>query len=161
MLWLPLLLPCPSSFKFWIFFHNPAPYSLGDELGLIHLIPKPNALTSGLSGSRPLELLGICTFVTSSPCLPVVCVCVWGGGGRGLQLVQSLWMKPQVITCSFSWDLFTSSGSKHLFLIYLKCHLHVIAPGTPGNLCICDLPVLSPGWVGDSWFRVFRWSLKS
>ena len=36
-----------------------------------------------LPGSRPLELLSICTFVTSSPCLPVVCVCVWGGGGEG------------------------------------------------------------------------------
>ena len=78
-------------------------------------------------------------------------MCGGGGGGeRGLQFVQSLWMRPLVITSSFSWDLFTSSGSKHLFLIYLKCHLQVIAPGTPGNLCNCDLPVLSPGWVGTA-----------
>ena len=35
-------------------------------------------------------------------------------------MVQSLQMKPQVIKCSFSRELFTSNGSKNFFLIYLK-----------------------------------------
>ena len=42
------------------------------------------------------------------------------GGLRGLQLVQSLQMKPQVIKCSFSKELFTYNGSKNFFLIYLR-----------------------------------------
>ena len=41
-----------------------------------------NALTSGLPGGRPRELLGICTFLTSSLVSRLcVCVCVGGGGG--------------------------------------------------------------------------------
>ena len=46
------------------------------------------AFPRGLLGARPWELLGICTFVTSSPVSRL-----WmggGGGGRGLQLVQNL-----------------------------------------------------------------------
>ena len=55
-------------------------------------------------------------------------MCVWGGGGGGGggvggggwgggATVGSESLKPLVIMCSFSCDLFTSSGSKHLFLI--------------------------------------------
>ena len=53
-----------------------------------------------------------------------VCVCVGGGGEveGALQLVQSLQMKPLVATCSF------------------------LPLGTPGHLCICDIPLLSPDW---------------
>ena len=110
-------------------------------------------------GWSPLETAGHLHLFYLLCCLPVVCVCVLGGGGGwGIQLVQSLQIKPQDITCSFSGNLCNSKGSKHFFLIYSKCHLQVIALGTPGYLCICDLPVLSPGLGGGggSWFRVFR-----
>ena len=50
------------------------------------------------------------------------------GGG---QLVQSLQMKPQIIRCSFSRELFTSNGSKNFFLTYLKYPLLKI--GTAGK----------------------------
>ena len=65
-------------------------------------------------GLCPWEPLDICAFVTSPPCLPV------GEKGGGGLLVQSLQMKPQVIKGSFSRELFTSSGGKNFFLIYLK-----------------------------------------
>ena len=125
------------------FFYNPAPYSLGDEFKLIHLYC-PYQRPPGCS---PLGTAGHLHVFDLLSCLPVVCVCVCVGG-RGLQLVQNLQMKPQVITCTFSGDLFTSNGSKHFFFIYLNATSRSLPLGTPFVTSPSCLPV-GGGTVGS------------